>query len=548
MNKKIKNKIKEQMAVIPYNIWRVRIDDYTKSNNWFYKLLNAYKTILIFYRRYPFKHFFNSYKVDILSYLNNHKNSNNIKESLINIFLNGKAEEKMFAFCIITECGLLDNEIVEMVINNLIKSKDIGYKYWLTMEISYATFYTGKGIYKDYYIQRRKSLDSIIHLSKLKVPEKKEINKSSKILCIISYQLNPDMHNSAQRVCSMFANNLNPYYDSVYVLCLDSTYKTYTECRKYFTISRTPASNENREKISENFDKNISIIYCVGSNYHERMNDALDKLYKLAPNVIIDISDEYSPISYYYSKDFFTVCVPMRGAVTSQFYTSILGVPFKYQNTNKLFNNCIDLSKVIEWSFPEYIPPEQGTMTKHDIGVQDDQFCIISIGNNSSFSNEFIDEICRVVKKNDKMVWLLVGSNAPEYLHSHYTDLLSEHRVIEWGYENNLAGICRACDLHLRYDMTGGSGATAIAAMQGLPIVMTNFVCDASRWLGLDYSSIDNFYDLALEIQKLYEDSDYYEQRKATTLELVGKAVDSKDKWNDLYKKLLKAYEAWRNK
>ena len=94
--------------------------------------------------------------------------------------------------------------------------------------------------------------------------------------------------------------------------------------------------------------------------------------------------------------------------------------------------------------------------------------------------------------------------------------------------------------------MTGGSGATAIAAMQGLPIVMTNFICDSSRWLGLEYSSIDNYHDLALEIQKLYSDKAYYEERKQVALTLVEKAVDSKEKWEDLHNILNSACERWK--
>ena len=94
--------------------------------------------------------------------------------------------------------------------------------------------------------------------------------------------------------------------------------------------------------------------------------------------------------------------------------------------------------------------------------------------------------------------------------------------------------------------MTGGSGGTAIAAMQGLPIVMTNYICDASRWLGLDYSVIDNYHDLAEDIQRLYDDKVYYNDRKLITKKLISKAIDSPEKWEELAGKLKSAYERWQ--
>lgn len=547
MKNSVKDRIKQLMSIIPYNIWKVNNEKYISDNDWLTTLLKAYKKILVFFPRYPFKYFFGEYKQAILAIGNsNQLDLIKIREKLINYFVNGDTDEKMFAFCILTECHLLDNETVRRVLTDVIASDDRGYKYWMTMEISYATFYVGGGFYNDYYNHRREAMVSIADSLNLKVPPRRVVDEKRKKLCIVTYQLNPDMHNSAQRVCSMMANNLQSYFDEVCVVCLDSTYKTKTECREYLTISRTPGSFEHKKSISEKFNQKINVIYSTGKSFSERLNNSLLILYNFTPDIIIDITDEYSPLSLHYSKDFFTVYVPMRGAASSLFYSAILGVPFKYEQTNMRFNNCIDMSKVIEWSFPEYIPPEQGSMTKHDVGISDGQFCIISIGNNSCFSNSFVDEICRILKNNDRIVWLLVGNNAPEYLHQKYAELLKDKRVIEWGYEDNLAGICRACDVHLRYDMTGGSGGTAIAAMQGLPVVMTNFICDASRWLGLDYSSIDNYHDLAEEIQRLYSDREYYEARKQVTLELVGKAVDSKEKWEDLYNTLIAAYERWK--
>lgn len=469
-----------------------------------------------------------------------------IKKKWLNQFNEEDDFTKYFMAYLFYECEIFDSEIINAIMKFLNVTSSLEYRYWMSMHISKMTFFNQSGFYPRYYLDRREVIKKIA--GELEKPNKLPLKEENIHIVILTYLLDDNMNNSMQRVATMMAKNLKRSNNKITVLCLDCLHQVGNEKKSLIQFMQYKASKNKSERIQKLFGSDVIVEYVSGNNYLERMQRALDSIYHFSPNIIIDITDEYSPMSYHYSKDYFTVNIPMRGAVTSQFYSAILGVPFKYEQTNIRFDNCVDMSKVLEWSFPEYIPLEQGTFTKKDIRLSDDQFCIISIGDNSSFNNDFIDEICWVLNNNDKLVWLLVGNDAPNYLHQKYAELLADRKVIEWGYENNLAGICRACDAHLRYDMTGGSGATAIAAMQGLPIVMTNFVCDASRWLGLDYSSINNYHDLALEIQLLYKDSDYYKQRKKVTLELVEKAVDSKEKWDDLYEKLSKAYESWRNK
>lgn len=461
-----------------------------------------------------------------------------------NMFLLSTDSEKMIMIHLAFLIGMWNDIFTKDVMDFAFNTKDKSYRFWCTQEISKITFFHQNGMYFDFYNDRRKLLKLIAEENISEIPIRVDNNKLS--ICIITYLLSSDVKNSMQRVAMMFANGLIEFCNDITVICLDSYCSGINDKKKINTLYQYRESISEKDKIRSLFKPDVKIKYVNGYDYKDKLNKAFKEIYTYNPDIIIDISDEYSPLSFYYSKDIFTVNVPMRGASTSQFYSAILGVPFKYEQTNKRFNNCIDMSKVLEWSFPEYVPPEQGTITKKDVGLTDNQFCILSIGDNSCFSNDFVDEICRVLNCNDKLVWLLVGSEASEYLHQNYPELLSSRRIIEWGYENNLAGICRACDVHLRYDITGGSGATAIAAMQGLPIVMTNYICDASRWLGLDYSSINNYHDLSNEIQRLYSDREYYEKRKQVSLDLVGKAVDSKEKWENLYYILIDAYERWK--
>lgn len=545
----LKRIMRGALSSLSHRLYHIEIDQLINETAWIPTIQKKYTNIIKIFPMYPMRVFLEGVSKPLVKELDsNMMLRNQVRKNWLGFFQNQDDDIKAFMSRMFFYTDMIDESVMKEIVKFLKKTTIKEYRYWLALDIDKMVFFQPNCLYSNYYNDRKKVLELIAKENAVIIPTRnKNVSSENKLkLCIVTYLLSPNVSNSMQRVAMMMASGLKRNAVDVMVVCLDSFTKSVSDARMINSMMNYTSSTHHKKEIARLFPNGTIINYSKGKDYKSRLQDAIRIIYNYSPDIIVDIADEYSPLSFYYSLDFFTAYFPMRGDATSQFYSAIAGVPFKYENTNRLFNNCIDMSKVIEWSFPEYVPPEHGTITKQDIGLQDEQFCIISIGNNSCFSQDFIDEVCSIVKKNEKIVWLLVGNNAPDYLHTHYEDLLSNGKIIEWGYEKNLAGICRACDVHLRYNLTGGSGGTAIAAMQGLPIVMTNYVCDASRWLGLDYSSIDNFHDLALEIQRLYEDSEYYEQRKTVTLELVGKAVDSKEKWNDLYNKLIEAYERWK--
>ncbi len=543
---RLKKKVKNILAYLPTVICSCNEKKLINETGWIKKLSNLYFINAKILNIFPISVFLSKYsKIIVNSIESNQELYNKLKKEWIIFFEKASEKLKFFMMFLFYECDIFDGDVVNRILDFVKNSNNLEYRYWISMYISKMVFFKPNGMYSGFYNDRKAVLKKIA----LEIDKPHIVHKSTEKnhIVIITYLLDDNIKNSMQRVATMFAKNLKKENNKITILCLDSFYQSRKESSRLIKYISYDSSESKSEKIQKIVGSDIYVKYINENYYLDRMNKTVETLYQLSPNIIIDIADEYSPLSYYYSQDFFTVYVPMRGSATSQFHSAILGSPHRYKNANQKTENNVDLKKVIEWSFPEYVPPEQGSFTKQDIGIDNDCFCIISIGNNKYFSNVFVDEICHMLKNNDKLVWLFVGDNSPDYLHQNYSELLAERRVIEWGYENNLAGICRACDVLLRYDITGGSGATAIAAMQGLPIVMTNYMCDPLRWLGAQYSSIDNYHDLALEIQRLYCDNSYYEERKKVSLELVHKAIDSKDKWDDLYRKIYKAYERWEN-
>lgn len=420
------------------------------------------------------------------------------------------------------------------------------YRYWTTMDISRFTFLSQKGFYPEYYNDRKKLFIQVNRELNLEIPQKKDNNNNK--LCIVTHLLDKSLSNSVQRVVSMISKNIVNDFDEITIFPLDIFTPSKCEEHKLTTVLPYNASINSKQSIAELLPKKVKVCYPYGKNYKDKFQNIIDSIYNYNPSCILDMSDEYSIISYYYSRDFYTVYFPLRDTNSSMFFNTIVGAPkWKFEETNKIYNS-IDICKVSEWNFPEYVPIKTNNHTRSQLGINEKDFVLISIGNNeSTFTNIFVDEICSIVKKNN-FVWILVGQGAPKYMHKKYGELFSSNKIIEYGYEKELYSLCSICNVNVRPNMTGGSGATAIAAMAGVPVAMTNFLCDPSRWLGVDYlSDIHNYHDLSKYIEKLYCNKQFYQYEKKKICSLINCAVDSPQKWRLLVDILKRKEKSWSN-
>lgn len=457
-----------------------------------------------------------------------------LKKRLIEIFEASDDDSKMMMAQLFYLTDLIDNEISKLIIRFASETGNSNYRFWLTMDISKMTFRLQSGFYDDYYIDRRKLLQQVAEENNFIIPTVKNKTSSDTKLCIVTYLLDKSISNSAQRVAMMVANGMAERFDKVIIVTLDSFSPSKEERKDITTLFYRQLSSSMSESIRQMFDEKIEIHYAKGERFQERYQNSIDIIYDFNPDAIIDMSDEYSAISYFYNDDFLTYYLPMRNNASSLFFRIVGGKKWKYEAVNKKYRS-VDISQVVDWTFPEYVPEKKGEFRREDLKIDSEAFVIVSIGNNSKgCDNYFIDEISELLKRNDNFVWLLIGEPAPDYLHHRYDSLIKEKKVIEYGYETNLYALCSICDLVLRPNITGGSGATAIGAMNGLPIAMTNFLCDPMRWLGEEYSRIRNYHELMEYIEELANNKELYNEQSKLTLEKVQAATDADKKWDEL--------------
>lgn len=464
-----------------------------------------------------------------------HLEGNETSADLINkyrFYFNGCDDKNKFwltkAFFLL---NIMDPELSRDIVAFSRNTKNKQYRYWTTMDISKFTFASQKGFYKDFYTERRQLLAQISEENGFHMTVGDE---KSDALVIVCYLMEGGLKNSSFRVCNMVANGLSRYYERIDIVTLDVFAMSFKERFRMATVFPRKKTVNAEKYARAYFDNNVHIHSVNGHDFEQKSQRLLDLIGSLKPSAILDMSDEYSAISYVYSKYIPTFYQPLRNNASSSFYSFILGMPEKFFAGNSQYNS-VEESKIIDFRFPEYVPSNKKRLTRNSHNFSDSDFIILSIGNNSNaFCDRYVDEMASLLNKYKHIKWVFVGDNCPQYLSLKYNKLISEGRVINWGYESNLLGLCGISDILLRGENSGGSGATAIAAMQQLPIVMPDYVCDAMRWLGMDYSNIHEYSEIVEEIEKLLTDREYYLKRGQLAYSKVLNATNSEQKWREL--------------
>ena len=455
------------------------------------------------------------------------------KETIIALLKNTSEDESMVLIYLTYSVGAFDNNICKAVLSFATKCRNTKYRYWLTQNVSKFCFFSQDGFYDDYYIDRKKLVKQCAQEMNISVPLKSE-NKNRNKICIINYLQSNNPLNSVQRVSTMIANGLNQYYDEIMILVLDCFIIGKKDEHNWGAVFHYKSAYSKIQIIKKMYPFNTKIIFCSGENYIERFQFAINSIYAFSPNAIIDLSDEYSLISYFYSKDFFTVNIPLRVGTSSLFFNSIVADSWIISSLNDKYRFIND-EIVKDWSFPEYYHEEKIQLTRKDYNLPDDAFVILTLGKcSNACSTDFINEVCNYLINNHHSIWLVVGDTLPIQSNEQFLNLVKNNRIIFKEYENKIGSLCSICDVLLRVNVTGGSGSTAIAAMNGLPIAMTDFLCDPMRWLGRDFSSNHNYTDLFNYIHKLQNDKFFYSEKSAESKKLAIIATDAEKKWFEL--------------
>ena len=427
----------------------------------------------------------------------------------------------------------IENQLVFFKMLELAQeTSNIELKYWLIQSIETFAFWKVIPLPHDYYILRKKLIKEICNKMIKSIPICNENNENiykKKKLCIISYLLGDSLKNSVQRVLQMITENIDLSFFDISIVCLDSFF-----CKKDNIINITSWGNSYkiRKNTMKMLNKDLHIYYCNSDNIAKKLNSSLEIIYTINPDLIIDISDEYSITSYIYSIDFPTLYIPLRGRVTSSYCTiyksSLLNETIKQ---NHYYDNVLENTKIIEWSFPEYVMNSNTVYSRKQFNLPENAFILVSAGILPPDDTDFFMTMTNILRSNENFIWIIIGSTIPPSFKENASILFENKRIINWGFENNLDSLYRICNVFINPNKTGGSGTIAIAAQQKLPIVMSTFPNDAMRWVKEKNCISGGYANFLNEIEKLFNDRYYYKTKSELFYKLVNDANNAEAKW-----------------
>ncbi len=450
-------------------------------------------------------------------------------------------ETKMCLIRILYEKQLCDDIVFSELLNFAEETNNSEYRYWATQIADTFAFHRTISLPSSFYSRRKELFKTICIENSINQPVKREAENTSKNrICILTYVMEPSLKNSSQRVLKMITDNLDQNEFDIYVLCIDS----FTS-KKYNILNYTGWKDSYKEnkKISALLGKSIKTYYCRKKNPIDKIQEGIDKIYSINPDFIIDMTDEYSVGSYIYSKDFKTMYLPLRGKVTASYCTYYkASIPEETIAQSHKYLDILSNIQIINWSFPEYVLKPSHIYTREQFSFSKDDFLIASAGIIPANDYFFINTMLKTLDNNKNFKWIIIGSALSAGIKNRIEEYITNKKIIDWGYENDLAALYKICDIFVTPNKTGGSGTVAIAAQQKLPIVISNYPSDAIRWIKIQ-NTIQNGYDgFVTEIEKLASDSAYYTSKANLFFELVTQACDTKEKWlqfNSILKDLI---------
>lgn len=420
---------------------------------------------------------------------------------------------KMLIYQLLYYLDYWDETLVKKLVSFATNTDSQSFRYWVTMDISFASFLKQRGIYPDFYSDRRELLTKISQDLQINyVAKTKNSNSEKRKICIVTYIFSNSISNSMQRISTVVVDNLSKYYDEILIISTESLYVSKKERHEANTLFPRDSSCSILEEVRCLFKSNNICIKCAGKgSVKDRYSTVYSEINSFDPDVIIDMTDEFSPLSEILSFQFPVVYLPLRGYTSSEKFDLIL-VPKNIGNeVNSQYRLLCD-TQMADWAIPMKLPDYEEPCNRSHFNIPESAFIIITAGNIRNLcTNEFVRAAGDTLKKKNNFYWLLIGDEiVPQIIQDLYPDLVHENRIQSYGYQTNLAAIIGMSDVLLRPNNTGGSGIAEIAAVQRKPIAMTNYLCDAMRWLGRDYSTSSNFEEVMEHIIQLSTDEKAY--------------------------------------
>lgn len=436
------------------------------------------------------------------------------------ILFNSKAkmtiESKIVLIYVLLEAKCFSKEIMREFVRLTSEVKDnLSLKYWLLNDLSLIWFLFPEIVYDDFFFELKQIREDYARKLCLNWTPPPYVKEGNADICVIVVNLESGRNfSSTPQYVSPTLRAMSDKKYNIHIIDL-SPYRNDSGAgivNPFFRLDRQ--SETRRERMPSCYPINANFYHIANAMMKDRQQDILDLISKINPLCILDFSDEFSSISYYYHQSYPTIYIPLRerGRTASTFFHRYV---IHGDNIVELYPPLREAQVLRLPLFLEHMNKSSKIFNRKKYGLTDEDVVVITVGERlqSEMSNELAEQMCELMCSDNKVKWLIVGCNEFPYINRNYKDLISRN-VIFIGYENDLPGLYGICDIYLNPPRTGGGSSVAWAAQQGLAIASPLKAGDGGRLIFDKKNLISSEKALVPHIERLSKDKTLLNQEK----------------------------------
>lgn len=414
------------------------------------------------------------------------RNSKEVQSYIANIWQEKNPIFEILQIHILIYAGIINSELFRECIRAVSSLDNLELRYIYLTDAAVYPLYFPRCVYSEFYLELRESYAEMMEEFHLKIPEKRKVQKG-RLVYLSFLMLRGDRNEDLIKGWTqMFEKEYEIYvfFDDISIQNHEETYfRSFCRCEEFGGMVVL-----NRERHRQVFGDNTHLEYISGTDIRQRQQNLLNRIFEISPEIIVDVTDERMPLSYFLVKYFPVLYIPMRGFRSSKFFTKIVEEGKRAALYADQKAPVIEEKQIIEYHMGVPITVPQRAWNRTEFGWGEHDFVIVTVSArlNYEMTEEFMREVCSWMREEKDVKWLLVGDKNVDYL-KREEDLISNGKIYIAGYQTDLAGIYGCCDVYLNPLRTGGGVSQVIAVRNGVPVIADGTICfDAIESLGWD--------------------------------------------------------------
>lgn len=521
INNQSVRKIVNSIYIIPYfTILSYKTNSYIHLNN-LLMIFNKLKELKIDIKREVFEKLFD----------------------YVNIY-NIHFKEKMYISSLLIIINNEDKNLTQFMMNTLLEDKcNLDYHYTILYNMLFYETNDNMQIYNNVYKERRYELIKLGEYFKDKgnIEIKKDnINNSNNLRIAIHYDQLLALNHSPTKLALDMAKNLKRYYPNYKVMIfIEDNFitKTSENILPYYYLSTTSSTiREIHKDYLEGYEVDIYYSNTEESKL-DRTKEIVKEISEFNPDVIYSNSDLSiaREILYPYYPTIYVSHGGMNFSTLADKYILYKEIRNKIMDINKEIN-LIEESKIVKALQGIDISNPKKHINKYDYNIKDNEFILITVGNRlmSDMNEKFINTICNFINSKNDVKWIIVGRDIRNYIKEKYKEILIREKIILIDYEEDLAALYKISDVYVNPVRNGGGMSIAMAMNQGVAVLVTENSVDGVSWVGKKNSVKNEGLAYQEELELLYNDRNYLNEKKKLMLISINDRKGYKTKVNQL--------------